>query len=175
MRLRTFYLCAILAPLAVFAAVAAVGGDDGSSTLGLGPGATVHWLYPRSAIRELVAYAGVALWLLWTLQRRDPVEFQRAIWRAPVLLVVIHILFPLAVILANGVARTVAAEQGGRILLRLVVRLLVGFGYVGLVERVRRELLSRGSLIPTSNGPPSPSARDSDVHASRTTDTRSLP
>ena len=140
MRLRTYYICAILAPLAVFAAVAAAGGDEGSSTLGLGPGATVHWLYPRSAIRELVAYAAVAVWLLWTLHRGGPPEFQRAVWRAPLLLVVIHLLFPLAVILANGAVHTVVAEQGGRILLRVLVRLLVGFGYVVLVERVRLRL-----------------------------------
>ena len=140
MRLRTYYICAILVPLVIFAAVAAAGGDDRYSTLGLGPGATVRWLYPRSAIRELVAYAAVALWLLWTLHHRTLPEFQRAVWRAPVLLVLIHLLFPLVVILANGVMRTVVAEQGGRILLRLMVRLLVGFGYVGLTEWVRRQL-----------------------------------
>jgi hypothetical protein len=33
-----------------------------------------------------------------------------------------------------------AAEQGGRIVARLMVRLLVGFGYVGLIEWVRRQL-----------------------------------
>lgn len=140
MRLRTYYTCAILVPLAIFAAVAAAGGDDGSSTLGLGPGATVRWLYPRSAIRELIAYAAVALWLLWTLHQRPPAEFQQAVWRAPVLLAVIHVLVPLVVVLANGLVRTMAAEQGGRIVARLMVRLLVGFGYVGLIEWVRRQL-----------------------------------
>jgi hypothetical protein len=140
MRLRTYYRCAILFPLAVFAVVAAAGADDGSSTLGLGPGATVRWLYPRSAIRELVGYAAVASWLLWILHRRTAADFQQAMWRAPVLLVVIHLLFPLAVILANGLVRTIAAEQGGRIVLRLLVRLLVGFGYVGLIGWVRRQL-----------------------------------
>jgi hypothetical protein len=143
MRLRTYYICAILIPLAVFAAVAAAGGDDGSPTLGLGPGATVHWLYPRSAVRELVAYAAVALWLLWTLHHRALPDFQRVVWRAPVLLVIIHILFPLGVVLANGRAGTLVAEQGGRIVLRLLVRLLVGFGYVGLTMWVRRQLSLR--------------------------------
>jgi hypothetical protein len=139
MELRTYYTGAILIPLAVFAAVALAGGGD-RSTLGLGPGATVHWLYPRSAVRELVAYAAVALWLLWTLHRHDLAEFRRRVWRAPLVLVAIHLLFPLAVILANGLAGTMVAEQGGRILLRLVVRLLTGFGYVGLTEWVRRRL-----------------------------------
>jgi hypothetical protein len=140
MRLRTYYTCAILIPLAVFAVVAAAGGDEGSSTLGLGPGATVRWLFPRAATRELVAYAGVALWLLWTLHHRTPAEFQQAVWRAPVVLVVIHILGPLVVVLVNGLAGRVVAEQGGRILARLLVRLLVGYGYVGLIEWVRRQL-----------------------------------
>lgn len=145
MRLRTYYTGAILFPLAVFAVVAAAGADDGSSTLGLGPGATVHWLYPRSAIRELVGYAAVASWLLWILHRRTAAEFQQAMWRAPVLLVVIHLLFPLAVILANGMVRTIADEQGGRIVLRLLVRLAMGFGYVGVVGWVRRQLPLQGS------------------------------
>jgi hypothetical protein len=151
MRPRTYDTCVILIPLAVFAAVAATGGDDRSSTLGLGPGATVHWLYPRSAIRELVAYAAVALWLLWTLSHRTPAEFQQAIWRAPVVLVVVHLLFPLAVVLAHGVVRTMAAEQGVRIVLRLLVRLLVGFGYVGLTQWVRRRLPSREPLEVSSS------------------------
>jgi hypothetical protein len=140
MRLRTYYTGAILLPLGIFAVVATAGGDDAYSTLGLGPGATVRWLYPRATLRELVAYALVALWLLWTLHQRALTEFQRAIWRAPVVLVAIHLLLPLAVILANGVVRTVVAEQGGRIVLRLLVRLLVGFGYVGLTQWVRGQL-----------------------------------
>ena len=143
MRLRTYCTCAILIPLAVFAAVAAAGGDDGSSTLGLGPGATVRWLYPRAAIRELIAYAAVSAWLLWTLHQRTMAEFQRAVWRAPLLLVAIHLLFPLAVVMANGLVRRVAAEQGGRIVLRLLVRLLLGFGYVTLTEWARRRLALR--------------------------------
>jgi hypothetical protein len=144
-RVRAYYTMAILVPLAVLAAVAAAGGDDGGSALALGPGATVRWLYPRSAIRELIAYAAVAAWLLWVLHHRTPAEFQRATWRAPLLLVLVHLLFPLSVLLANGVLGRVFAEQGGRILLRLLVRLLVGFGYVGLVGWVRRQLSGDGS------------------------------
>ena len=143
-RLRVYETCAILTPLAVLAAVAAAVGDDGAASLGLGPGATVRWLYPRSAIRELVAYGAVAAWLLWILYRRTPVEFHRALWRAPLLLVLAHLLFPLAVLLANGVLRVVLSEQGGRILLRLLVRLLVGYAYVGLIEWARRQITPGG-------------------------------
>jgi hypothetical protein len=145
MRLRTYYTCAILAPLAVFVAVAAASPDDRYSAVGLGPGVTVHWLYPRSAIREVVAYAAVALWLLWKLYRSTLAEFQKAIWRTPVVLVVIHFLFALVVILVHGLARAVVAEQGGRIGLRVMVRLFIGFGYVGLAEWVRRQLPLEGT------------------------------
>lgn len=148
MRLRTYYTWAILVPLAVLAAVAGTGGDEYSSTLGLGPGATVRWLYPRAAIRELVAFAAVAMWLLWTLYRRPLAEFQRAVWRGPVILVAIHFLLPLAVMLVNGVARAVVAEQGGLIGLRIAVRLLVGYGYVWLAEWVRRQLALRDTAAP---------------------------
>ena len=78
-------------------------------------------------------------------------EFQQAVWRAR-LLVAIHFLFPLAVVLANGLVRQVAAEQGGRIVLRLLVRLLLGFGYVALTEWVRRRLPWRE---PSGAGTPS--------------------
>ncbi len=139
-RLRTYYIWAILAPLVVFAMVAAAGAGDDASMLGLGPGASIHWLYPRSAVREVLAYAIVASWLLWGLHHRTLAEFQQAVWRAPVVLALIHILFPMAVILAKGAARAVVAEQGGRILVRALVRLLMGFGYVALVQWVRRQL-----------------------------------
>jgi hypothetical protein len=140
MRLRTYYTWVILLPLAIIAAVAAAGGDNGASTDGLGPGGTVRWLYPRAPIRELVIYAVVASWLLWTLQRRSPAEFQRAVWRAPVFLAVLHFLLPLVVVLASGMAKRIVADQGGRIVARVVVRLLMGFGYVALIDWARRRL-----------------------------------
>jgi hypothetical protein len=72
-------------------------------------------------------------------------RFHQALWRAPVLLGGIHLLFPLAVLLANGALRTVLSGQGGRILLRLLVRLLVGYAYVGLIEWAGRQLSARPS------------------------------
>jgi hypothetical protein len=140
MRLRTYYTWVILLPLAIIAAVAAAGGDNGASTYRLGPGATVRWLYPRAPVRELVIYAVVASWLLWTLHRRSPAEFQRAVWRAPVFLAALHFLLPLVVVLVNGLVKRIAAEQGGRIVARVLVRLLMGFGYVGLIDWARRHL-----------------------------------
>ena len=146
MRLRTYYTCAILAPLVILAAVAAAGGGGDSSTLGLGPGGTVRWIYPRSGIRDLLAGTVVCSWLLWKLYRRPPAEFQEALWRAPVLMVVLLTLLPLVVILVNGLARRMFTEQGTRIALRLLVRLIMGFGYVGLLEWVRQQLQIRKAL-----------------------------
>jgi hypothetical protein len=140
MQLRTYYTCAILAPLAILAVVAAAGGHDVSSTVGLGPGATVWWLYPRSAIRDLVAFTVVCSWLLWKLYRWPPAEFQEALWRAPVLMVVLLTVAPWMVVLVNGLARRMLSEQGALIALRLLVRFLIGFGYVAIIEWVRRQL-----------------------------------
>jgi hypothetical protein len=146
MQLRTYYTCAVLAPIVILAAVATGGGDGASSTLGLGPGASVRWLYPRSAIRDLAAALIVGSWLLWTLYRRPMAEFREAIWRAPMLMLLLLAALPLVVVLVNGLLRRMLAEQGTRIALRLLVRLIMGFGYVGLVEWVRQQLQSRDAL-----------------------------
>jgi hypothetical protein len=146
MRLRTYYTCAILAPLAVLATVAAAGGDSGSLTLGVGPGGTVRWLYPRSAVRDLLAASVVCSWVLWELYRRPWAKFQEALWRAPVCMVVLLTLGPTAVVLVNGLARRMLSEQGGLIALRVLVRIIMGFGYVGLVEWVCQQLQIRKVL-----------------------------
>jgi hypothetical protein len=146
MRLRTYYTCAIVIPLAAIAAVAAAGGADGPSTTGLGPGATVRWLLPPAAVRDLVLGTGICLWLLWKLYRRPTEQFQRAIWQAPGLMVVLDALLPTVVVLGSGVAREIVAEQGGLIVLRLLVRAAVGYGYVGLVQWVRAQLQLRDAL-----------------------------
>ena len=146
MRLRTYYTCAILAPLVILAVVAAAGGDGGSSTLGLGPGATVRSLYPRSAIRDLVAGTVVCSWLLWKLYRRPLAEFHQAVWRAPVFMLVLLTLLPVVVVLVNGLAGRIFSEHGPLIVLRLLVRLVMGFGYVGLIEWVRQQLQIRETL-----------------------------
>ena len=64
MRLRTFYTIAILFPLVVLAAVAALGGGERGLPSRLPPGTTTEWLYPTASVRGLVAYAIVAVWLL---------------------------------------------------------------------------------------------------------------
>ena len=138
--MRTIYIVGILIPLLVLAVVAALGGGERELASGLGPGGTAHWLYPRSAVRDFVAYGGVAIWLLWELRRRTPVEFERLLWRTPVVYVVATGLMPLPFVLVNGVARSLLAEQGGWIALRLLVRLLIGFAYVGLLLFIRQQI-----------------------------------
>jgi hypothetical protein len=146
MRLPTFYRIAILLPLAVDAAVAALGQGEVELSAGLPPGATVEWLFPRSAVRELVANSVVALWLFRELRRRPPAEFASLIWRAPIANEVANVLLWAPLALVQGAAREVLADQGGRVALRMAVRLLVGFTYIGLVGFVREQLREGGAL-----------------------------
>jgi hypothetical protein len=96
-------------------------------------GGFVEWIYPRSAIREVVAYAGVALWLLRELRRRTPDEFRRTLWRAPVIIAIANFLLPAPFVLVHGIVQELFPEQAGRMGLRFLVRILVGYGYVALV------------------------------------------
>jgi hypothetical protein len=58
----------------------------------------------------------------------------------------ILLLAPLA--LVHGAARELLADQGGRVAMRLAVRLLVGFAYIGLVVFAREQLRQGGALEP---------------------------
>ena len=134
------YAIGILVPLVLLALVAALGGESSRRVGELPNGAFVEWIYPRSAIREVVAYAGVVLWLLRELCCRTPDEFRRTLWRAPVIVAIANFLLPAPFVLVHGGARELLAEQGGGIGLRFLVRILVGYGYVMLVERVQGQL-----------------------------------
>ena len=70
MREGAVYTIGILAPLVALALVAALGGETSRRVSELPNGGFVDWIYPRSAVREVVAYAGVALWSLRELRRR---------------------------------------------------------------------------------------------------------
>jgi hypothetical protein len=146
MRLRTFYTIAILLPLVALAAVAALGGDERDLSAGLPPGATAVWLYPTSAVRGLVAYAIVAGWLLWELHRRTPAGFAPLLWLLPPIVTGVNILVLAPLTLVHGDAREFLADEGRRIALRLVVRLVIGFAYVGLVVFTRDQLREGGAL-----------------------------
>jgi hypothetical protein len=139
MQIRTFYTIAILLPFAGLVPVVALGGDGHDLTSGLPPGATAEWLYPRSSIRGLAAYGLVALWLLLELRRRTTAEFARMLWRAPVVNAAANILLLAPFTLVEGAVREMLSDEGGRLALRLLVRLVVGFAYVGLVAFVREQ------------------------------------
>ena len=104
-------------------------------------GATEIWLYPRFAIRELATYGLVAAWLLWQLHSRGPSSFTRLIWWAPPAVAVAGVIVLLPFILVEGAARDVAADSGGRVVLRFAARLAIGYAYVALAELVRTRLL----------------------------------
>jgi hypothetical protein len=146
MRLRTFYAIAVLLPLLGVGIVAALTRGDADLAAGLVPGTTAEWLYPKSATRGFVAYGIVALWLLRELRRRGPVGYERLLWLAPLANAAANILVLAPLALIHGGAGAWLSEQGGRAGLRLVVRLIVGFGYVGLVVFVREQLRLAGAL-----------------------------
>ena len=145
MRARTFYTVTILLPAAALLAAVALAAPPEQPEFPLPAGATEMWVYPRFAVRELVAYGLVAAWLLWELRRRTVPAFAQVLWWAPVALVAVSV-FPLVpVVLVHGALREVFADDSGRIALRQIVRLAVGYAYLGLAEFVRRNLLEVAS------------------------------
>jgi hypothetical protein len=146
MRLRTFYAAAFLLPLFAQAIVVPLGVGNAELATPLPAGATAEWLYPRSATREIAATSLVALWLFLELRRRSPSEFSRLLWLGPLVNVPVGVLLLAPFILVQGAARDLLSEYGGRVVLRIVVRLLVGFAYVGLLVFVREQLRQSHSL-----------------------------
>ena len=127
----------IVIPLVAFALVAALGGEGSRRVSELPNGGILEWIFPRSAIREVVVYAGVVLWLLREIRRRTPDDFRLTLWRAPVIVAIANVLLAAPFVLVNGSVRELLAEQAGRVGLRFLVRLLVGYGYVSLLERIQ--------------------------------------
>jgi hypothetical protein len=140
MRLRTFYDISVLLPLLGLGIVAVLTRGEADLAAGPVPGTTAEWLYPRSAIRGFVAYGIVALWLLRELRRRRPMGYKPLLWLAPLANAAANVLLFVPLALIHGGAGGWLSEHAGRVGLRLVVRLIVGFGYVGLVMFVRQRL-----------------------------------
>jgi hypothetical protein len=140
MREGAVYTIGILAPLVALALVAALGGESSRRVSEVPNGGLVEWIYPRSAIREVVAYAGVTFWLLRELRRRTPDEFRRALWRAPVIIAIANFLLPAPFVLVHGIVQELFTEQAGRMGLRFLVRIFVGYGYVALVEWIQGQV-----------------------------------
>jgi hypothetical protein len=145
-RARNFYRIAILLPLVGLGVAAAINREDAALAAGLGPGGTAHWLYPESASRGVVAYAVVAVWLMRELSRRRPATFERLLWWAPLAYAAANVALLMPFVLVQGRAAEFLSEQSGRTGLRLMVHLLIGFSYVGLVRFARDQLRSGGAL-----------------------------
>jgi|SRR5690242_10626578 len=141
MRARTFYTIVILLPAVALAAAVPLAAPPPGVGTPLPPGATEVWIYPRFAIRELVAYALLAAWLLWELRTRSLPAFTRLLRWGPVALVAISFFLLLPFVLVHGAAREVIADDGGRLMLRFLVRLGLGYGYIALAEYARIRLL----------------------------------
>ncbi|HEY7635433.1 MAG TPA: hypothetical protein VH763_07815 [Gemmatimonadales bacterium] len=141
MRFRTFYTIAILLPAIALAAAAPFAGPPVRVEPPMGPGATEVWLYPRFAIRELATYGLVAAWLLWQLRSRPSAAFVRVLWLAPLALVAVSVVMLMPFVLVHGKARELFADEGGRIVLRMIVRLAMGYAFIGLAEWARTRLL----------------------------------
>jgi hypothetical protein len=146
MQLRRFHQLAILFPLLGLGLVAALRGDDADLMVGLAEGGRAYWIYPRSEIRGLLAYSVVGLWLLLQLRRRGDAAFESVLWRAPLFYVAALTLLLLPLVLIQGNASELFSEQGGRLGLRLLIHLAIGFSYVALVGFVREQLRTGGVL-----------------------------
>ena len=70
-----------------------------------------------------------------------PSAFARLIWGAPVALAAASALMLMPFVLVHGAARGLFADDGGWIVLRMAVRVAIGYGYVALAEFARRNLL----------------------------------
>jgi hypothetical protein len=139
-RERVVYTMGILVPLVALALVAALGGESSQRVSELPNGGILEWIFPRSAIREVVVYTGVVLWLLREIRRRTPDDFRRTLWRAPASVAIANVLLAAPFVLVHGSVRELLAEQAGWIGLRFLVRILVGCGYVALVEWIQGQL-----------------------------------
>lgn len=146
MRLRTFYVLAILLPVIGLGLAAVLSPQDSDLAAGIGPGGTGRWLYPTSAIRGLLAYGVVGVWLMRALYRRPPSDFEPLLWRAPLAYVAAHFAVLIPLVLIHGRAGQFFSEQGGLVGLRLLIRLLLSFGYVWLVVFARKRLWPSGAI-----------------------------
>jgi hypothetical protein len=141
MTARAYYRAATLLPLCGLAIAAWLRAGAASD---LAPG--WEWIYPSSVTRGLVAYALVAIWLWAELGRRPVSEISRLLWRAPLGYLAANWLLMWGLELARGRGGELWASQAGIILLRAAVHLLIGYGYVGLVQVTFRMLRGGGTI-----------------------------
>ncbi len=138
---RAFYRAAALGPFVGLGVAAAL--DRPSATLPAG----WDWVYPTSITRGLMVYALLAAWLWIEIGRRSIGAIRRLVWWVPPLYVAGGWLLMLGLSLLRGAAGELWAEQGGVILLRTAVHLVVGFGYVALVGVAYDAIRRGGGLL----------------------------
>jgi hypothetical protein len=137
---RSFYRAALLGPLAGLA----IAGALRRSVQPLS--AEWDWVYPTSVTRGLIAYAVLAGWLWIEIGRRSLEDLGRLVWRAPLVYVALTWLLMLSLSLLRGAAAELLAEHTGAIVLRTAVHLLIGFGYVALIQMALDRLRSAGEV-----------------------------
>ena len=142
---RSFYRAAALLPLLGLAIAAVVRRDPAAD---LPPG--WDWVYPASITRGVIAYGLLAGWLWIQIGRRPVAEIQPLLWRAPVIYVVLGWGLMLGLALVRGQVSDLWAEHAGAIVLRTLVHLVVGLGYVALAQVALAALRDDGRLTETA-------------------------
>ncbi len=80
------------------------------------------------------------------LRQRTPTAFEPLFWRAPLAYAAANVVVLAPLVLIQGRAAEFLSEQGGRAGLRLVIHLILGFWYVGVVMFARERLRLSGAF-----------------------------
>jgi hypothetical protein len=148
MTLRSFYRLALLGPLVGMSLAILLRRLTAPETPSPG-----RMLLPGSLARGLVAYLLVATWLWLELGRRPDPALRPLVWRAPLLYLGATWLLAALLAAAHGWLGALLPERLGLILLRAVVHLVVGYGYLALVHVALGGLRASGVLPPPAERP----------------------
>jgi hypothetical protein len=145
MTLRSFYRLALLGPL--------VGMSLAILLRRLTAPETGRMLLPGSHARGLVAYLLVGTWLWLELGRRPEPALRPLVWRVPLLYLGATWLLAALLAAAHGWLGALLPERLGLILLRAVVHLVLGYGYLVLVHVALSGLRASGVVPPPAERP----------------------
>jgi hypothetical protein len=144
MRLQSFYRLALVLPLIGLALAAAVKAGAPADSPALAHGGRATWMYPPFAVRGLLAYGVMMIWLNRELGRRSPKAFESLLWVAPVVYTGLSAVLLGALVLLHGEMADFVEEHRGWIGLRLATHLIIGYAYLGLVILARNQLRASG-------------------------------
>ena len=145
---QTFYRVALLGPLLGMSIAFVL--DRVTGAHDLTPGRS---LIPDSLTRGLIAYAVVAGWLWIQLGRRSEADFRQLIWRGPLLYLAVSGALVLGFAALRGWLDALWPERAGVMLLRTVIHLGVGYGYLVLVHVALTRLQAAGAVRVAAPGP----------------------